>query len=698
VLRATGTKGRGPGRLYIESRLGETLLEIDEAVNVGWPEGGLDVLARADAFDAAVFGVEPTADADILRALVDGVTVNGNAVTEHELAPGDAIEAPRVRARYERAARGALRAATRAADGEPTGAGKARAVTAIAIVGTLAVVGLAVLRIGGIGERSESATRLMRDERDALAAARDAEAGSIVGPGKGASAEAPARAAYEAARAAARRRPGEVERARAALRDVARRYPRTAYGALAAIEAEELGSGAGGASSREIENLIAQAETDTAEGRLDDALRSLRAFAEERLDTIDATIARRAIVRLEAEMDARVAADTTKYRAAITAHDYPLAVRVMDRMLDYVPLAVRDRVLTDKRDVKRRMDAVLGGGGTTSGDARPPEPPPRRPDQPPVRPPDTPVTDDTPDVPDAADRDAEALVAFREARRAMDSGKDRDALSGFVEFLREYKDTPTGAKYDLEVRRRITSLATGPAGVQEIFRGKVEKRERGRFRITYDFEDAEQMLDFRDVNAFEAPPRAQWNVVSGAARAKGSGAYVLDAHFRPEFLSVQVKVQPERAHDLGVIMFEAGEPRRYYLYTLQNSFFKLGKGDGREDFRENAIVLFGPGMWRDSPPDEIGFVRKCGSEEPKFSPGQPAKIKCGKAEDEVWMRFPGGRTVRGSAYGDQKYEFTGIVPGVFLVNSAGFFDELVVEGVPDADWLAQRWRDLLNEL
>ncbi len=702
AVTTTGRR-RSPGRLYVESRLGESLLEIDAAVLIGWPEGALDVLARTEPFDGAVLRIEPEPEADVLHALTDGVLVNGAAVERHELAPGDTVTAPRLSARYERAARGVLRAASRTPEGGAPGGGRARAVTAIAVVATVLVIALALTQAASVGKRTESADAALARQREALAGAEEEQARAISGPGRTISAEAAARSSYEAARAAARRRPAEVERIQAALRDVARKYPGTAYGVLAEIEAAELGVRRGGRATQEIDDLIALAETDASEGRLDAALTKLRAFAEERLYTIEAALARRAMVRLAAEMDARVAADTAKYETAVAAHEYPLALRVMNRMLDYVPRGERDRILAAKTDVRRRMDAVLGGGGTTSGDEGPPGGPPVAPPggaggATPVDPPGGAGVGDAPREPDTAERDAAALTAFRDARRALDSGKDRDALRGFVAFLREFKDTATGAKYDLEVRRRITSLATGAAGVEEIFHGKVERRARGRFRITYDFEDAEQMLDFRDVAAFEAPPRAQWNVISGAARAKGSGAFVLDANFRPEFLTVAVKVQPERAHDLGVIMFEAGEPRRYYLFTLQNSFFQLGKGSGREDFRENAIVLFGPGMWRDSPPDEIGFVRKCGSEEPKFEAGKQAKIKCGKSEDEVWMRFPGGRTVRGSAYGDTKYEFTGLTPGVFLVNSAGSFDELVVEGVPDADWLAQRWRDLLNEL
>jgi hypothetical protein len=62
------------------------------------------------------------------------------------------------------------------------------------------------------------------------------------------------------------------------------------------------------------------------------------------------------------------------------------------------------------------------------------------------------------------------------------------------------------------------------------------------------------------------------------------------------------------------------------------------------------------------------------------------------------MRLEGGRQISGSAYGDIKVEFQGIEPGVFVMNSSGAFDDLVVEGTPEPNWVAARWRAILAGL
>ena len=180
--------------------------------------------------------------------------------------------------------------------------------------------------------------------------------------------------------------------------------------------------------------------------------------------------------------------------------------------------------------------------------------------------------------------------------------------------------------------------------------------------------------------------------------ARGSGALLLDAPFAADQVSTSVTVTPERAHDLGVVFVDPTEQRRFYLFMLQNTFFTLGRGDAAKPFLENAIVLFGPNMWRDSPPGQLGFVRKCGSDEPQVRPSEPTPVVAGKVDAEVWMKFEGGRSIRGSAYGDLKYDFPGVTPGVFVLNSAGWFDNFVVEGSLDIDWIQKRWRAILSGL
>ncbi len=710
AAQATGAPGgRKPGRLFLKSRLGESRLEIDEDIHVGWPKSEVDVRASPEAWSGAAIRIERRDDADVLVPLLPGVTVGGEEVAECELHTGDVVEGPNLSGRYERGRRSALRAAAPPEDGTPDSPGMRRLVVG-AIAGlTLVVVGFIAVRTKGILLENSGVDSARATAAAELARAKKAAAKSITGPAEGPGPERAAHAAFESARGLARRRPDEPETARKALERVATDHAGTAWGALARLEAMELGRRERTTRSTDLDKIIAEAEADAAEGALVDALRRLRRLADERPGTVDAGILRRAVVRLDGEIQAQIDGAAAAARVALAAQDFRAALEAVDGALEIAPFDRRE-TLTDLREqIDRAMNPSAGTGGGSTGSVNPPDrnPPERGGDGPaPVRPPNggesggtTAGGGDPVDTgPDPAARDKEADTLFKKSRRQMDSGKHAEALGGFTQFLREYADTPTGTKRDLEVRRRITSLAAGEAGIIKLFRGVVEKRERGRWRITYDFEDEEQMLDFRDVKAFQATPRAKWSHVSGGTRAKGSGAFMLDAKFKAEFLSMRVRIDPERAHDIGVMFFEHNVTNRFYLYTLQNSWFKLGKGPGAETFQENAIILFGPDMWRDTPPGEIGFVRKTGSEEPKFTPGEAVELKAGKSEGEVWLRFPGGRTIRGSAYGDVKYEFKGLSPAVFVLNSSGFFDDIVIEGVPDPDWVAERWRAILSEL
>ena len=62
------------------------------------------------------------------------------------------------------------------------------------------------------------------------------------------------------------------------------------------------------------------------------------------------------------------------------------------------------------------------------------------------------------------------------------------------------------------------------------------------------------------------------------------------------------------------------------------------------------------------------------------------------------MKFEGGRSIRGSAFGDVKYEFPGVMPGFFVISSTGSFDDFVVEGTLDVDWVQKRWRAIVSGL
>lgn len=681
---------RSPGRLYVESRLGEAMIELDDDATYLGAGEARNVRAQADSFAGAAIRVDRGPAADVVNAVTGELRVNGRPATSQSLSDGDRIEAPGIVARYERTTRAALRAtgASSSAAETQSASPAAAAIAVVAILGTIAALAWGAFSVMGSTKESSDARSMSARAQQLLAEEKrrlgPAETATPAQPAAPSQTERAARDAYESAAQWGRRHPAD---ARAKYYAVWQRYPDTAYGLLARLDALELDRARKPVRDRTLEDLLAAANAP--DGVVDDeTLSKLRAWAEEHPGTLGGERAHLALVKAMALQRGRFDADIAAVRAAVAKKDWREALSLIGRMTEYVPPSLKDEVLAERRRVEEGMGEILkdgapgrpapgdGGGG---GGAKPKDP----------------AAGPT----DAQEKNRKAEETFRNARRLRDGGKEAEALEAFLVFLRDFKDTPNGAKYDPEARGSISELSTGPAGIVKLFRGKVEKADKGRWRISYDFADASQLQDFRDVAAFEAPPRAAWKIENGAVRCtRGSGALVLDAVFSPAEISTDVTVIPDHPHDLGVMYMDPSEQRRFYLFTLQNTFFTLGKGDAAKPFLENAIVLFGPNMWRDTPPGQLGFVRKCGSAEPVIRPSESTPIRAGKSEGEVWMKFEGGRSMRGSAFGDTKYEFPGVTPGLFVLSSAGQFDDFAVEGIPDRDWVQKRWRAILSGL
>jgi hypothetical protein len=670
---------RPPGRLYVDARLGACVLDIDDAsIHVG-PLPGRMARAQAEPFDGAVARIERTPSGDVVHALSPELTVNGAKAASKPLADGDVIAAPEFSARYERAAAPARATAPAA----PARSPMAAVVFAVAVVGTIAALGWGAWTVLQATGESANAKAMADRSRSALDEEKRRHAPAQA-PAQGAEdpaqSERAARDSYEAAVQWARRRPSE---ARAKYYSVWQRYPDTAYGLLARLEAADIDRQARPVPDKALEDLLNAAEA--AEGVVDDdTANQLRTYAEDHQGTLAGERAHLALVRSQAVRTGRFDADLAALDAAIAKKDWREAMSVLSRVSDYAPLSMKDQLLARRRTIEDALNETRKGSA-----GGPPAP-------------TDPATKKGPEggtKTDEADRNRKAEEVFRSGQRLMDGGKEIEALDAFLTFLREYRETPNGVRHEPEARGRIATLTTGPAGIAKLFRGKTERADKGRWRISYDFSDAEQLKDFVDVLAFESPPRATWKADNGAVKStRGSGAFVLDAVFLPDEVSVSVSVTPDKPHDLGVMFMDPSEQRRFYLFTLQNTFFKLGKGDAAQPFLENAVVLFGPNMWRDTPPGTLGFVRKCGSDEPQVRPNEPVPIRAGKSGAEVWMKFEGGRSIRGSAYGDTKYDFPGVTPGVFVLQSGGYFDDFVVEGALDVDWVQKRWRAILANL
>src|SRR5262245_61633203 len=331
---------RPSGRLYIEVRLGQSVLDLDDpAVHVG-PMPGKMARAQADAFDGAVARIERTPAADVVHAVSSALTVNGAPATSRPLADGDVIAAPEFSARYERAA-----APTRApAPAAPARNPAAAAVVALSFVATLAALGWGAWRVMQSTGEASNAKAMADRSRSALDEAKrlhaPAPVPSVADPGAGQS-ERAARDAYEAAAKWARQRPSE---ARAKYYAVWQRFPDTAYGLLARLEVADIDRQARPVPDRSLEDLLNTAEA--AEGAVDDDTATrLRSYAEDHSGTLAGERAHLALVRSQAVRTGRFDADLAKLDAAIAKKDWREATETLAKMLDYAPLSMRDSLL-----------------------------------------------------------------------------------------------------------------------------------------------------------------------------------------------------------------------------------------------------------------------------------------------------------------------------------------------------------------
>ena len=229
-------------------------------------------------------------------------------------------------------------------------------------------------------------------------------------------------------------------------------------------------------------------------------------------------------------------------------------------------------------------------------------------------------------------------------------------------------------------------------GVAGLFRAPVTFRGN-RLSLRWNFEDPLEAEDFENVSMFAVPTRANFAIRDGELAADGAGAFMLRACFRSESVTMSFHIRPGLpAQDMGAMMAEPKELANHLLFTLGNAYFKLDKGANAYAAPGHLIFVFGKGMWARGDADQIGFVRTGFSEEPKLKPREWVEIECSKEKDKAKFVVD-GKVIQGRSIGDNKYEFTGVRPALFVLLSEARFDELTVEGEIDPAWaLSERAR------
>jgi hypothetical protein len=479
-----------------------------------------------------------------------------------------------------------------------------------------------------------------------------------------------------------------IRQGREKLEALVRQYPDTGACLLAR---EELKTVKGAGSLAGTEDLrAAQVKSDelASQGKLVEAREILLQFANEHPASYSGdramqganALARIASDRLEDLLAvARAAAERKEWQAALEA-----AARA-------VATAPPGDPLQRARAEQARIRGLIPGAAPMDpvpADPGPAKKPPVA-EKPPEKPPEK--APEPPKPPEPAkkappSKDDEANELFRSSREALEAGRFGDAERGFYRMFAEFRDSKMVRDYGAEVEQRYVDALKKGRGVAGLFHGNLQFRGN-RVSVGYTFENAAEMEDWETVATFAVPQKGTFKPEGGELSGEGAASFMMRAAFRPESVSMSFRIRPgSPVRDVGAMFAEPKDIANNVLFMIGNEFFKLGKGANAYALPGNVIFVFGKGMWKDTDPGMVGFVKTATSEEPKVPPRKWTEVEVSKEKDKAKMVLE-GRPLAGRSIGDNKYEITGVRPALFVLLSDARFDDVTVEGELDPEWV-----------
>ncbi len=215
--------------------------------------------------------------------------------------------------------------------------------------------------------------------------------------------------------------------------------------------------------------------------------------------------------------------------------------------------------------------------------------------------------------------------------------------------------------------------------LDEYFRGKITRFEKGEIEIRYDFSDARQLEDWVRFKPFRVGGDFETVALEGETlRLKGVGAMHHKATFQAK-VSMEFDLTPWTDRDLGAVIAEDSVNDQYVLYSLNDIYFQRFDGVRTP---QHMVTRFGvpDGAVR---ADEQVFRYVARGTEPAVKTMQRLHLRAEKEGPEDRF-FIGDREYSGREPGR---ELTELKIGFYVVKANGVFDEVVLRGRLSPVWL-----------
>lgn len=445
---------------------------------------------------------------------------------------------------------------------------------------------------------------------------------------------------------------------------------------------------------QERDALEATLERQLGGSQFSRALESIRGF-EKRFASTRAgqtTEALRRRVRTEAgeRIDAllKVASglvDRDPYRAARmlsqTAHQYPpdMAARLVD-MIEHA----RRKMDAGVRPPPRERPERERPPAPREGDSERPRPPAPLPEGP----------VDGEEVPtDPAAAEEAAIRLWRDARDALRQGRYTDARGAYEVLLKRYADTKAVGENTMYLLAGLRAAKVGEEGPTALCSVPATMK-RGRITVEYTFNDATSWQDdFTHEKPFASDRNTDVELIQGRVAMTGCSGLIHNLVFVADDVRVEARVTADVAHDFGICALEEGDAYRALLFSVNNTKFKLKKGDAAKVNPGHLIWYVGEGVWADADKDVHGFIKIAERANSKLEDGDEVRLEFERRKNNVCEAGFGassdGVGLKGNVVGDNGSTMGSARVGVWVHTGRIRVRQVTITGKVDMAWFAE---------
>ncbi len=336
-----------------------------------------------------------------------------------------------------------------------------------------------------------------------------------------------------------------------------------------------------------------------------------------------------------------------------------------------------------------------------SGDGRNPRAlPPKRRDEPRKKPPGVPQPLDPdpsmgegeePSEPKAPNerKEEQAREAWRLARADLTAKQYEDALRGYTILTQQYADSETYQKNkDKIAMGRLAAKAgvEGPAALVSVD----ATMNRGRIELEYNFDKIEVYEnDFTEEQPFSSAHAVDVKLKRGKVSMAGASGVLHRLVFLPD-VRVEALVTAEVAHDFGLLAVEESDKYRALIFSINNTEFKLKKGDNRKANPGHVLWYVGEGVWSAADEGAHGFIKIAERSTSKLEGGEKFRMELERRKNDLCEAGFGAKSdgvhLKGKVRGDDGSGMKSARVGVFTNTGIITLHQLKISGKVDMAW------------